>query len=383
VLEKKFILIIIDALGYRIAEKYNFRPEGFPVRNRLRTVPGFSQSALTSILTGCNPDEHGLWMMYSFNRDSSPLRWLSLLPKGISSKRRWLRRLIDWKLRRIDGIRSYYSLYSVPKKVLPFVDIPAAKNTFLPGGGGECRTILDELSGREAEIFIRDYHTPEKESFSHLKNAVAGGSYNFHLLYTAGLDSALHSFGTSHPEIENRLRWYEGQLRDIAAADKEAELIVLGDHGMCDVRNSIDIITGVEELDLDIPYDYIPFYDATMARFRVFNKAAEEKITGFLSEIDGGSILDYNGKKELNIYFEDNHFGDIIYLLREGTIINPSYMGEDMIEGMHGYHPDCECMYSSMCSNVEGAESAESIVDIAGLIIPGFGSVRKGGYGTG
>ncbi|MFO7914278.1 MAG: alkaline phosphatase family protein [Candidatus Krumholzibacteriales bacterium] len=382
-MDKPLVFIIIDALGYQLAQGHDFSPSGLPVRKRLRTVPGFSQSALTSIFTGCYPDEHSMWMMYSFSRKNSPLKWLSFLPEGVSARRVWLRRLIDWKLRRVDGIKSYYSLYSVPKRILSLIDFPARSNIFLPGGNNRPHSFLDEFYSRGLEIFIRDYHTPEKDSFSHLKSALAEGRFDFYLLYTAGLDAALHKYGMNSKEIENRLGWYRRQLDEILSAAEDMNIVVMGDHGMCDVTGWLDLISRVEELDLRIPEDYIPFYDATMARFRVFSDDAGRELEKLLGGIGEGSVLGKKDKKELGINFENNIFGDIIYLMREGRIINPSYMGESPVKGMHGFHPEADCMYSALFTNMEGADGLESITEVAGLLLPGFRPEGRGGNGTG
>ena len=376
-MEKPLVFIIIDALGYQLCRKYDFSPSGLPAVKKLRTVPGFSQSALTSIFTGCYPDEHGLWMMYSFSREQSPLKWLSILPDGVSAGRRWLRRLIDWKLRRADGIKSYYSLYSVPGKILSLIDFPARRNIFIPGNDDRPRSFLDELYSRGRKIFIRDYHTPEKDSFSHLKNAVGEGRFDFYLLYTAGLDAALHKHGTDSVEIENHLRWYRRELEEVLSAGGDMNMVVMGDHGMCDVTGWFDLMSRVEELDLRIPEDYIPFYDATMARFRIFSDHAGRELEKLLGEINEGYLLQESDRRELRIDFQDNIFGDIIYLMREGTIINPSYMGDSPVRGMHGFHPDAECMYSALFTDLERAEGIRSITDVAEVLLPGFRPERR------
>jgi hypothetical protein len=50
--------------------------------------------------------------------------------------------------------------------------------------------------------------------------------------------------------------------------------------------------------------------------------------------------------------------------MNEGLLINPSFMGLNVIPGMHGYHPDAPYSYSIMLSNKEIAEDINSITDI-------------------
>jgi len=181
-LKYPIVVIILDALGFLITERLKFHTDGLSYKIKLRTVPGFSQSALSSIFTGIPPDKHGLWMMYSFARNTSPLRWVSLIPKCVSGKRLWIRRLINWKLRNIDEVRSYYNLYDIPRNVLQYLDIPAKRNIFMPDEYARFNTVIDELSRRGLRLFIRDYHTPEKMAFDHLEEAFRKADADFYLL---------------------------------------------------------------------------------------------------------------------------------------------------------------------------------------------------------
>jgi len=378
-LNKPRIMIIIDALGFLLSEKHHFDPEGLPTKLRLRTVPGFSQSALTSIFTGLRPDRHGLWMMYSFSPDGSPFGWLSILPDAISTGRLWLRKLIDWKLRRVDGIKSYYSLYDIPRNILPYLDLPARQNILMPEGAGKSRTIVDELMERGSRLFIRDFHTPEEESFDDLEEALLKGSADFHILYTASLDAALHREGPDAESIGSHLRWYEERLERILAAAPDAGIAVLGDHGMCKVAGQVDIMSMVNSLGLDIPKDYIPFYDSTMARFRIVSSRAENSINDLLDDIPNGRIIDDEEKGKLGIDFQDNRYGDVIYIAEKGNLIVPSFMGSSAVAGMHGYHPDSDCMYSCLLTNIDIDRNEMPITDLAEWIVPGFSPGERGG----
>ncbi|HMA76947.1 MAG TPA: alkaline phosphatase family protein [Candidatus Krumholzibacteriaceae bacterium] len=371
------VVILLDALGYSVTERFGFSPGGLPHTIRMRTVPGFSQPALTSIFTGLPPDRHELWMMYSFSKDRSPFRWLSIIPENVPENRLWLKRLIDWKLRSIDNVKSYYSLYNIPRNVLRYLDLPAKGNLFVPGGVERVNTVIDELAQRGSRIFVRDYHTPEVSAFEQLEEALVKEEADFYLLYTAELDADLHKYGTRHENIDAHLKWYSERLEALLSINKNIRLLVFGDHGMCQVSDTIDIKDKIESLGLRIPEDYIPFYDSTLARFKVYSKKAEREITDILSDLQSGTILDDIEKQKLGIYFADNEYGDIIFLLNAGKIILPSYMSESPVAGMHGYHPDNECMYSSMFSNVDFKVSDGSIMDIADFILPGFISGKR------
>jgi hypothetical protein len=374
------IVILIDALGWTLAERFGFNIPDVPYRARLRTVLGFSQAALASIFTGLEPDEHLLWMMYSFSRDQSPFGWLRLMPRSVSARRLWLRRLIRWHLRFAGGVRGYYSLYDVPREVLPHLDIPAKGDLFAPRGAGEASTIFDALDGEKAPFLVWDYRTAEDRAFAELEAAVLARKAAFYLLYTAGLDSDLHRYGTHDPRIQSHLAWYRDRIERVVSAARKAgnaRIIVLGDHGMCDVNTRIDIMQPVAALGLEIPRDYIPFYDSTMARFRICSDAAGERLRSLLGNQPSGRLLDSAEIARLGISFPDGRFGDLIFLADPGAIISPSYMGGADIAAMHGYHPDAVDMSSVLLSNADVPGANLSLCDVAGLMLPGFTAVPR------
>jgi len=380
-MKKSTIVILIDALGFSLAQRHGFQPADLPSKARLRTVLGFSQAALASIFTGVMPDRHGLWMMYSFAQDGSPFAWLRLVPRRVSARRLWLRRLIRWNLTRVNRVRGYYSLYDVPRAVLPFLDIPAREDMFAPRGGGSALTVLDRLEEDRVARMVWDYRTTEARAFDELEEAVGAKTASFYLLYTAGLDSDLHRYGTTAPQVGERLAWYRDRIARVCAAARSAggaRVVVLGDHGMCDVTAHIDVMGSVEALGIEMPGEYVPFYDSTMARFKIKSPRARAALENLLREHRGGRILSPEEMQGLGVAFPDGRFGDLIYLADPGVMILPSYMGGDGVAAMHGYHPDAEGMYSVLFSNDPLPAGEMALRDVAGVMLPGFDPERRG-----
>lgn len=364
------IVILIDALGYDIAQRHGFRPSRLSNPERLGTVLGFSQAALTTILTGLSPADHGLWMMYAFADGPSPFAWLKAVP--FSSRRRHLRNSIRWVLDHLYRVGSYYSLYDVPRHVFPYLDLPARRRMFCPGGAGKRRNIFDELEARGVAWSAWDHTFDEEEAFDALERSVGSGDDAFRLLYTAGLDSTMHRHGTDGEQVRYHLEWYSDRIERITARTKGERVVVLGDHGMCDVERHLDLMSLVDALGLRMPVDYIAFYDSTMARFRIRNMEAGKRLEGLLAGLEGGRILGGDEAELLGVRFPDASFGDLIYLVDPGTIILPSYMGGEPVAAMHGYHPETPCMYSILFSNDEGEGRPEDLTDVAGYLLPGF-----------
>jgi len=375
-LRKVTVVILIDALGFEIAKKHSFNIEGLDTRVVVKTTLGFSQSAIISILSSLPATIHGKWMMYSFNSDTSPFKWTKFFPDSLSDGRRWFRRLINYKLRRIDGIESYYSLYSIPKHILPYIDIPLKRDYFRTHALEDNETVFDKLKKNKHYFKVWDFKVPESLAFNMLKDEVKDGRGGFYFLYTAEFDSLLHYHGTGSHAIKEKLEYYREKIEELYALLKgkydDVRLFVFGDHGMCDVHMTLDIISIVEELGLKIPDDYIPFYDSTMARFRVLSEKARRVLVEELSKIDGGTILDDSECKRLSIPVPSKEFGDIVFLLETGKLILPSFMGTEMVNGMHGYHPDSPCMDSIFLSNVTLSRSEINLFDIADILLEGY-----------
>ena len=369
------IVILIDALGYEIAEKHRFRPAGLSNPVRVETVLGFSQAALTTILTGLEPYRHGLWMMYAFAGSRSPFGWLRMVP--LSSERRLLRNAIRWVLDRVYRIGSYYSLYSIPRDILFHLDLPARGRMFGPGGADPARNIFDDIERRGGAWRTWDYRVDEEEAFDALERSVERGEGGFRLLYTAGLDAAMHRYGTEDERVGCLLEWYGDRIERIIDKSRGERIVVLGDHGMCDVRHHTDLMAKIDRLELRIPDDYIPFYDSTMARFRIVRDGAGERLRELFSGIERGHLLESAEAERLGVHYPDGRFGDLVFLVDPGTIILPSYMGSEGVAAMHGYHPESPCMYSALLANEEAEEYPAALTDVASFLLPGF----EGGVG--
>jgi hypothetical protein len=88
-----------------------------------------------------------------------------------------------------------------------------------------------------------------------------------------------------------------------------------------------------------------------MARFWFFNDQAQRAIIECLEQVREGEILSDAELTDLGTFFPDRYFGELIFLVEEGTLIVPSHMGERPIRAMHGYHPDAPHSFAALMSN--------------------------------
>jgi hypothetical protein len=128
-------------------------------------------------------------------------------------------------------------------------------------------------------------------------------------------------------------------------------LYIFSDHGMANCDELLDLRAKIAALPTRMPQDYVVVYDSTMARFWFFTAQARERITRCLEQIPEGRIVPDAELENLGVLFPDRHFGELIFLVKEGVLIVPSDMGERPIRAMHGYHPDEKHSYAALCTN--------------------------------
>jgi hypothetical protein len=95
-----------------------------------------------------------------------------------------------------------------------------------------------------------------------------------------------------------------------------------------------------EKAGFVFPRDYAVVWDATMARFWFpGGDAIREHICDWLRERREGRILTREEMGEWGCSFPGNLYGEVFFLLRNGTIFTPSIMKRGGVAAMHGYDP--------------------------------------------
>lgn len=372
--EKLSIVIFIDALGWEVLRDRKFLEEELPYRRKLRSVFGFSSACVPSILTGLMPREHKHWSFFYYSPKTSPfkpLKILGLLPSSIVNRGR-VRNVISKLVKKIYGYTGYFQLYNIPFKFINLFDYCEKKDLFLPGGMNQGSNIFDHLQEAGTPYHVSDWRVSEQENVDAVNADISSSKIKFALLYMAGMDALLHDVGKESRLVDDKLVWYEEKIRammDNARQHyKEVRLFICSDHGMATVHTHVDLMSKIEALGLEFGRDYVATYDSTMGRFWFHNDTAREKITALLETVDTGRILPDDELQKLGCDFENQQFGELIFLMNAGIIIVPSHMGEKPITGMHGYHPDDKDSNASLLANVEPPEDIQSIPDMFRLM---------------
>ncbi|MDD3577772.1 MAG: alkaline phosphatase family protein [Candidatus Cloacimonetes bacterium] len=369
-MKKLTMCVFIDALGWEIYRKYGFLTQLAPNSRRLKTTFGFSSAADPSILTGRYPDEHTHWSSFIYDPANSPFKWMKVwakLPPIIFDRWR-VRHYLSRVIKASHLWTGYFELYSVPFRYLPYFDYLEKRDYFVPGGILATDTIFDWCVQKGIEYYCSNWRESEENILLANKKKISEAKIKFCYVYLPKLDGIMHNYGPFSEATQAKLKSLEMQISDLFSYASriydDVSLYVISDHGMAPVHDSFDLMPLINSLPYEYGKDYIAFYDSTMARFWFFNDQARSAIISLLGSLECGSIVDQEEMKQLRVWFPHDRFGQLYFLMNEGILLNPSFMGLKPIPGMHGYHPDADHSYSIMLSNRTIAQDVQSITDI-------------------
>jgi len=342
------LFVLIDALGWELLKEHEFLNDILPYRQPLRTVLGFSSGAIPTILTGKTPAQTLHWNLFYYDPQGSPFRWLKwfqFLP-GFVFEHRITQKLVKELGRRVLGMGPLFECFVSPR-LLPWFNWVEKKNIYEKGGISGAPSIFDHLAEQGVPYKVYSYHHQgDEEILERAAQDVRSRAANFYFIYLCEIDSLLHSHILDQGKLRERLDHYARHLRsifqDAQRIDPNASLTLFSDHGMTPVTDRFDLVGAIEELGFAMPKDYLAVYDSTMARFWFFNPETRTKIAQRLSELACGRILSEAELRQLGVFFPDQRYGEIVFLLHPGWLIARSdFNGKGWNPiGMHGYHPD-------------------------------------------
>lgn len=312
-------------------------------------LPTFGFEPDAAYIAGLYPDQADGGAQFWFDSENSPFsflgessRVLNVLP---DLPNRTLRRLV----RRIARQRCKsptLSIARIPFHLLKYFDFPMHCRMDEPEFIKKA-TVFDALrrAGRPWLFHgVPDYKVGmdyvvtrvEKDLFPPLEFAF------FHI---GDLDGVGHKYGPESEEIRATLERIDKGIERVVKVAKErfeeVYLLIMGDHGMMEVRKHLDIWSELKKLPVKLEKDYLVFLDSTMVRFWFFSDRAEKIIVDMLSDLDNGHILSQAEKDKYHLNYPHNKFGDIFFLVDPGNLIFPNfYQNRKSVKGMHGYAPE-------------------------------------------
>ena len=369
------VVLLIDALGWELAERTKFLADRLPVRRRLRSVLGYSSAAIPSLLTGLVPRDHGHWFLYyrAVHPEDSPFtgaRWMARLPKRLRDRWTIRKRLGEWWSRRA-RIEGYFGLYEVPYRELADLDYVERKDTWRPGTfpGG---SYIDDLVTRGIPAFVSDWRVPDDRKLAAaLEAAASTAAPAVFLLYLTEIDARQHAHGSRGEAVEERLRTYRPAIDRLLATLETrgpVALTVCSDHGMTDIHQVVDPSSALDGAGL--PRSDCPvFVDSTFLRFWPSSRAAEDSVRRAFAGIDWGHILEPDELRREGVDFPDDRYGGFLVLADPGVLVCPSYMGRTPLRGMHGYTPDDPASDAILLRSSDDEPEPRSILDLRRLFL--------------
>ena len=348
---RSFVIILVDALGWELAQRRPGFLADLPERRRLDTVLGFSSAALPSLFTGVLPSRHGQWLMYRrAGRDGvfaslKALRWAPRRVRESYKVGRALHRLLEWS-----GIDAYFQLYQVPRGLLPAFDLAQRHDIFRPRAL-EPDSLWDTLERRGVPVCVWQWRTPEERSLAAVVERARASDGSVLFCYTAELDAALHREGSSGPGVARHHDRYEHAVHALRSENGAHWIYLLSDHGMVDVQGTVDVMGALARLPSRWPRDYLAFFDSTFARFWWPDRAARDTVVPALDQLGHGHWMDDAELTRHGVLFPRREYGEDIFLLDPGWLMVPSFMGSHALKGMHGYHPGHPQMSAALFSN--------------------------------
>jgi hypothetical protein len=342
------IFVLIDALGWKYLEGREFLNDWLPYRIPLQTVLGFSSGAIPTILTGEHPSKTRHWNLFYYDPENSPFQWiryLRFLPDRVLDNR-ISRKLIQETGKHLLGLGPLFDC-AVSPQLLPWFNWVERRNIYDERGIAGAPSIFDRLAESGIPYRVHTYHDgSDAEGLRRAAQDISAKEASFFFLYLSEMDGFLHLHCKEPQAIDERIRWYDSELRKLFTLalelDRNATLTVISDHGMTPVENKYDILRDIKSLLLKMPGDYLAVYDSTMARFWFFNDRSRSAVHEMLHKVPCGRVLSEDQLRRFGVFFEDRRFGETIFLLDPGWLFSRSdFNGTAWFPaGMHGYHPE-------------------------------------------
>lgn len=368
----KNLIIVIDALGFDLLNKKNtpFLNE-FGYKSKFKTILGYTSAILSSIYSGTYPEENDYWLNYYFDPENSPFkathRYLKYIPPNLNNNRilRWIiNQLIRFS--RIPGVKKYHSA-NIPLQLLQYFDFQ--KEFFINPNvlGPKINTIFDILRKKNVNFSYLGWpFLKEQVIFQHLQKAIKQ-DFETLIIYLPKLDEILHKYPKNSFKTSKYLNFLDTSLKYHIKPLQESDIniIIHSDHGVGKIIKIHNLEKDIRKLDLKMGKDYIAFYDATIARFWCFNGNAIKKLNSSLSNLPFGKLLTKTDKINFKINFSHNKYGDLIFLLDEGTYIYPNYYSIlfGIPVGAHGYNPNLESQNGIFLTNFKTHTNLITIKD--------------------
>ncbi|ANQ53547.1 hypothetical protein XJ44_03345 [Thermosipho affectus] len=319
--KEKIIVVILDSLGFK-----KFKELGVIFENytRLSSVfPTTTVAAVTSIMTGLTPKEHGLLGYVQFLREIGTLvNMIDFSFPGMSENS--FATLVKKNIKRLPNVFQLLKKEGLYGGVLTAQNIANSGLSFLIQNNANVLTYYSTL-----DMLVK------------LERMLRKDFKGILFTYYGTIDGIGHKMGPDSDSYEYEAKYILEWFKKLNA-DKKTRIFILADHGMITTPNEKNKFMGSELLKfLKIP----PAGEMRMMYFYV-QKNKKERFLEYMEEKYSGKFEIYPSKECLmEGYFgigkahpETVHrIGDYVLICKDNYSFTYTYTGgEQKLKGMHG-----------------------------------------------
>ncbi|MHA1285227.1 MAG: alkaline phosphatase family protein [Promethearchaeota archaeon] len=346
-MNKIFIVIFIDALSYKRGKKFFKKLQNeMKDLSLIKLTPGigYSFNLHWEIFEGLNPDK-----LESFTDISIKF------PKKIKQSR-YINKLysfFDQTLFANFFMRSFLRLIGSKRNIpLSEKEFFYLKNDYLFNLKDDSSFV--DLFNRKMKIIK---HEDLNVSFERAKIEIDKGNINTNIIIE-NLDHIGHLYGGSSEQYEKFSEIVFNKIIDfifyLKRKQKKMYFLIISDHGMVDVKLSIDLQSILFD-KFGVPgNNYFSIFDSVYLRIWGENNKIVLEIYKFLNSLEILKILNKFERKRYGI--TKSIFGDIIGVLKEGYIFSPNnfcFFLKKLPRGMHGYIENSENASGVIMTNLK------------------------------
>lgn len=300
----------------------------------------------TTLFTGLWPNDHNVWTEFCLSDNrvggknntifKSTIKLLDRLPMGESKSR------IRYVIEKFVFKRSPKIPNLIPAEATSFFQASQRKPITESGAVGDKKTVFDNLREKGLRyFFIEPSISGDKGVVRQTKKLICTDPHiNFWYLKLNHLDHMGHRHGPIPSLFSKQLETIDAFVEQIVTLlqreNPNLNVLILSDHGMSKVSKTVNILGGLKRLNSRLYKDYVGFADSTMIRFWFFSQEAKIEVCEHMKKLEHGHILSFSEKEALKIPL-DQKYGQTIFAMDEGYIINPCFFHSKSVNGMHGY----------------------------------------------
>lgn len=376
-MERK-VIVILDAFRWDYISKsqtpflYKFKEQNLYIK-KLIASPGFCERS--EIFTGLDPKKSGNFLAYglkNFDERKNRLflfKTLFLIEVFI---KKWFNFNLTYKGKRINSqkiIRFFFNLLFrktlrgsqlIPFDFFPFFDLTEDKFSMTTLSEYPFNTFFDFLHSNKIKFSTKAFtnlNSPsgldDLDRIKLLENIVADKSIQYSFLYISEIDFLGHKLGPNELLKSNKLFKFDKKIKNLYKRlkdiDNNLKFIFIGDHGMQDVIQHIDveskIISYTKKYNLKRGADVIWFIDSNYFRIWFFNNK-KFNLSCFQNEVrfeEYGYYLSLDKLAEFNS--ESIKYGDLLWCANDKALLYPNFFNSTKLKGMHGYYSDSQDLF--------------------------------------